>query len=321
MIDNTIQISNEDFEKAAVTYRKDLLRLPIITAQKTLQYMTCRFGVRYEEQVGQINSSVEIAPYKPGRRTNGNIANVYRALRTYFGSVNEDFEPNSLIQTILGHMASQAMGDEQMNTPSAREVLGAVAKSVGNALNKALWTAVRNPDGDKTKDLFDGFDTITSKEITAGNIAVDKHNLVQIDEEITVANAVDVAKYILGAMDDELRDEQCYMYTTFDFYQKYCEAYKLTSGGIPYNNQYKQTFVEGSNNNLEIIPLSSKKGSRFIHVSPKANMLFGCDQMSDTERVRVKEFSPDLLTFMMRMFAGCQFESIDPRRLMVAKLA
>lgn len=314
-----VSFTPEEFQRAASTFRKDLLRLPVISAQKTLQYMTVRPGILYEENVGSADVDIELAPYKPNRRTNLDLDLGIRALRTYFGSVNADFEPNKYIQTILGHKASQASGDGLASSVTAREVLGLISKRIGHKLNMAIWKAVRNPAGNTTMDLFDGFDTITQKEIEAGNIAADKGNLFEIPEEVTDVNAVDIAQEIMYAMSDELREEHCYMYCTTSFFDKYNKAYKLTGGGIPYNTQYKQTFVEGSNNLLELIPLASKKGSEFIHVSPKSNMLFGCDQMSDKESVKIGVFAPDTLTFMMRMLAGCQFESIDERRMLVAK--
>lgn len=316
-----LQFSNDDFQQAAATFRKELLRLPIIGAEATLKYMTIRPGVRYEEMVGQLTAGAEIAPYKAGKKSDADVKLIIRPLKTYFGSVNADFEPNSAIQTLLGHRASQASGDALATTISAHEVLSVIAKSVSHKLNMALWNAKRDPNGNTTATLFDGFDTITEQEIENGAISADEGNLVSIDEKITNANAVDVAKHILHSMDDSLRGEKCYMYVTMDFFDKYNEAYQLTHGGIAYNTQYTQTFVEGSNGLLEIVPLSSKKGSKFIHVSPKANILFGCDQMSDQETVRVKEYAPDILTMMMRMFAGCQFESIDKRRLLVAKIS
>lgn len=316
-----ITFSPEEFQQAAATFRKDLLRLPIISAQATLKYMTVRPGILYEESVGSADVDIELAPYKPNRRTNVDLDLGVRTLATYFGSVNGDFEPNKYIQTILGHKASQAMGGSLANTVSAREVLGLMGKKIGKKLNMALWCAVRNPNGHTTKDLFDGWDTITKKEIAAGAIAEDKGNYIEIKEEITDVNAVDIAQSIMYAMSEELREEHCYMYCTRNFYDKYCKAYQLTHGGVPYNTQYKQTCVEGSDGMLELRPLASKKGSEFIHVSPKENMLFGCDQMSDMESVNVEKFAPDTLTYESRMFAGCQFESIDNRRLMVAKIA
>jgi hypothetical protein len=50
-------------------------------------------------------------------------------------------------------------------------------------------------------------------------------------------------------------------------------------------------------------------------------MLVGYDQMGDTENVMVKEYEPFILSYIATMFFGCQFESIDKRRLKVIEIA
>lgn len=313
--------TEQDFQKAAIKFRKELLRLPIIGIRETLKYMTARPGVTYAEQVGSTSVDVEVAPYKPGQKTDANLDLVIRTLHTYFGSVNADFEPNAAIQTLLGHHASMGMDDGQKYTPTAREVLALVVKSVSQALNRAIWSAKRNAAGNKTIDLFDGFDTITKAEIEAGTIAASEKNYLKLDQKITAANAVDVFKEILFSLDPSLRSEQCFLYCDYATADAYNEGYLMTHSGIVYNDRYNQVAVEGSNNKLIIVPLASKEGSQFIHVSPRRNMLVGFDQQGDLESVKVKEYAPDILTFMMRLFFGTQFESIDRRRLFVAELA
>ena len=310
----------EDFQKAAITFRKDLLRLPIIGIQDTLQYMTPRPGVRYKELVGATSVDAQFAPYQAGRRSEANLDLNLRELCTYFGSVNADFEPNAEIQTLLGHKASQAMGDAMASTVQAQEVLACIAKSLSGNLNDAIFAAKRNPSGTKTMDLFDGFDTITEKEIGDSNIAQAKGNYFKFEEKIDSANAVDALKEVLHMMDPVLRSEDCFLFCSYDIYDAYNESYLLTHPGIVYNDKYNQVSVEGSNNRLTIVPLASKRDSKFIHISPKRNMLVGFDQMGDEESVNVKEFAPDILTFMARIFFGVQLESIDPRRLFVAEL-
>ena len=49
-------------------------------------------------------------------------------------------------------------------------------------------------------------------------------------------------------------------------------------------------------------------------------MLVGYDQMGDTENVMVKEYEPFILSYIATMFFGCQFESIDKRRLKVIEI-
>ncbi|MDE7159386.1 MAG: hypothetical protein K2O24_00875 [Muribaculaceae bacterium] len=311
-----------DFQEAARTYREELIHLTIIGLEEILPYVTVRPGVTYSETVGQASlGNVELAPYKKKRRAEAALDIVMRELKTYFGALNADFEPNQMISTILGHRASQAMGEALKSTPTAKEILALLVKAVARKLNLALWNAVRDAEGDTTADLFDGWDTITAREIKKGNIASAKGNYMKLTTEVDSTNAVSVMKKVMRALSTELRGEDCFIYCSQDLLDDYNEAYLLTHSGVAYNTKYNQVSVEGSNNRLTFVPLVSKTGSRFIHISTKENMLIGVDQLSDKERVDVGQYDPDVLTASMRMFFGVEFESIDPRRLMVVELA
>lgn len=310
--------SPEDFQQAAIKYRSELLMLPIIGCQDTLQFMTSRPGIRYKERVGTMTGDAQFAPYNPARSTDYNLNLSYREIETFFGSVVAKFEPNSAISTLLGTGATK--GDGQMTTPTAKHVLSLIAKNLSEHLNDAIWNGVRNANGTTTKDLFNGFDTITQSEITAGEISADKGNYMKLSEEITSANAVDIAKDILFSLDPRLRSQDLYIYCSQDFVDKYNEGYLLTHGGISYNTQYGQLAVEGSNGKLKFVPLYNKANSKFMHVTTKSNMLVGFDQMGDVENVMVKEYEPFILTYIATMFFGVQFESLDKRRFKTIEL-
>ena len=315
-----LQFTLEEYQDAARKYRKDLLMLPIVGIHDTIQFMTGRPGIRYKESVAAMNGDAQFAPYKPARRTDFNLNLDFRTLETFFGSVVAQFEPNSAISTLLGAIGD-TKGDGQMQTPTAKHVLALIAKSLSEHLNNAIWAGVRDASGDTTMDLFDGFDTITDNEISEGTIAEENGNYIKLADEITTANAVDAAKEVLWSMDPHLRAQTCYMFCSQDFVDKYNEGYLLTHAGINYNNQYQQTAVEGSNGRLILCPLANKADSKYIHVSPKINMLVGYDQMGDTDNVMVKEYEPFILSYIATMFFGVQFESIDKRRLKVVELA
>lgn len=308
----------KDYQEAAIKYRSELLMLPIIGCQDTLQYMTARPGIRYKERVGTMTGDAQFAPYNPSRSTDYNLNLSYREIETFFGSVVAKFEPNSAISTLLGTGATK--GDGQMSTPTAKHVLSLIAKNLSEHLNDAIWNGVRNANGTTTKDLFNGFDTITQSEITAGEISADKGNYMKLSEDISSANAVDVAKEILFSLDPRLRSQDIYLYCSQDFVDKYNEGYLLTHGGIPYNTQYGQQAVEGSNGKLKFVPLYNKANSKFMHVTTKSNMLVGFDQMGDIENVMVKEYEPFILSYIATMFFGVQFESLDKRRFKTIEL-
>ena len=310
----------QEYQEAAVKWRSDLLMLPIIGIQDTLKYMTSRPGIRYKEQVGALSGDAQFGPYKPSRSTDFNLNLDYRTLETFLGSVVAKFEPNSAVSTLLGQIGD-TKGDGQMKTPTAMHVLALIAKSLSEHLNEAIWAGQRNPNGDTSLDLFDGFDTITAKEITAGAIAREEGNYMKLTDTITHDNAVDIAKEILFSLDPRLRAQDLYMFCTQDFADAYNESYLLTHGGINYNTKYGQDTVEGSNGRLHIIPMYNKISSKFIHICPKVNMLVGYDQMGDMESVMVKEFEPFILSYIATMFFGVQFESIDKRRFKVIELA
>lgn len=309
-----------DYQSAARTYRSDLLRLPILSLDDELAHMTLRPGVRYSEVVGTTDLDVELQPYVRNARQKVDLELGLRELRTYFGTVNADFDPNKNISTLMGHRASQAMGDALATTPQAHEVLALVPKKIGKKLKTALFKAVRNAKGKTTNDLFDGFDTIAEREIAAGNISAALGNYIKLSGKPDKFNTLELCQEILDAMSPELRAEDCTMYVPQTFLDNYNRSYKLDGGALVYKDKYDQTFVEGSQGRLRIVPLVGKAGSNIIQICPESNMLVGCDQLSDKESVRVANYEPDTFTLMMRMFFGCEYESIDPRRLLIAEI-
>ena len=167
----------EEWREAAHKYSKELLMLPLFGCKETLDFMTGRPGVRYKESVGTIGLDAQFAPYKPDAKSAADLSLSFRTLETFLGSVVKEFEPNSAYRTLL-HMGA-TKGSGQASTPTAREVLGLIGKSLSYHLNNAIWSAKRNDNGTTTAELFNGFDTITQAEITAGNISAGKKNYVK----------------------------------------------------------------------------------------------------------------------------------------------
>lgn len=319
MATGIVQFSIENYQEAAVKSRSELLMLPIIGSKETLDHMTGRPGIRYKERVGSAAFSAQFAPYNASRRQNSNLKITYRDLETHLGSVVADFEPNSAVSSILGQGATK--GDGQAVTPTAEMVLALMGKSLSYNLNQAIWNGEYNANGTTTHDLFDGFDTITDKEIAAGNISNANGNLLELNLEITADNAYEVFRQILKKIAPELRARKAYIYCSQDVVDAYNESYLKTHGGVMYNRKFEQTSVEGSNGNLVFVPLANKADSKYIHISTKENMLYGYDTMSDEAQILVKEYAPFVLSYVATMFFGVQFESIDKRVLTVVKLA
>ena len=313
-----VNITVEQLSKSALKFRKEILMMPVMSMRENwLPYVSLRPGIRYAEQVGQMSGSAEIGPYSEDYIDDSDVKIVPRTLYTYFGSLQKKFSPNSVYQSIYGSAITK--GEALKTTDITRQVLNYLSMKVGESLFDHQWDAVRNDEGHKTVDLFDGYDTITKKEITAGNISVANGNMVNVDTSaIDATNAVDTLKAIYRAADPHLRKAKTNMFVTPSIFDAYCDDYKQTTGAIAYNTQFKQTFVEGSENRCSIIPVTNKAGSAYIHLTTKQNMLAGCNQEGDEEEVSVEKYEAFRLLFVMTMFWGVEFESISKERLLVA---
>lgn len=314
-----INISDAELKKSAVTYRKELLMMPVIAAEATLQHMTPRPGVAGREVLGQLSGGIELGPYDPKRYDDDGLDIKPRTLETYLGSVIKRFDLNSVAKTVYGSLTTQ--GEALTSLDLARQVLNYLSMQLGRNLNLHIWNAKRNDTGDKTADLFDGFDTITQKEIAAGTIDTSEGNFMQLSQAIDESNATDILMSIYENADDILQGVPTKMFVPISVYRAYNKDYLASFGNVVYNAQFKKTYLEGTDNLCELVPLVSKKGSPFIHLTTKSNMIYGYGDGLDSEKIAIEKHHEFLLSFVATMFFGCQFETINKERLMVAKLA
>ena len=314
-----INISDAELQKSAVTYRKELLMMPVIAAEATLQHMTPRPGVAGREVLGQLSGGIELGPYDPKRYDDDGLDIKPRTLETYLGSVIKRFDLNSVAKTVYGSLTTQ--GEALTSLDLARQVLNYLSMQLGRNLNLHIWNAKRNDTGNKTKDLFDGFDTITQKEIAAGTIDTTEGNFMQLSQAIDESNATDILMSIYESADDILQGVPTKMFVPISIYRAYNKDYLASFGNVVYNTQFKKTYLEGTDNLCELVPLVSKKGSPYIHLTTKSNMIYGYGDGLDSEKIAIEKHHEFLLSFVATMFFGCQFEAINKERLMVAKLA
>jgi len=307
------------YQEAATKYRKALLALPTEGLEEIKPYVSFRYGIRYKESVGVLSLDAQFQPYKHNIKTGKDADIAFRELETFLGAIDYEFEPNSAATLVIGQKAA-TKGEAMKNAEIVKEVLIEIGKKLSENLNAVLWSAVRNANGTTTADLFNGWDTITRKEITDGKIAAGKGNYVELNSAITALNAVDVLKGIYRSANKELRRQKTIMFVTQDIMDAYEDAYFALHSATPWVKGFEQHVLEGSNGRCEIVPLSSKEGSSFIHLTTKENMLIGVDLMGDEENIQIEHFSAFTLEYVATMFFGVNFESIDPRRLLVAKL-
>lgn len=304
--------------QAGHKFRKELLMMPVAQLKPIIQHMTLRKGIRGKETVGEMTGDIEIRPYKSEKGATDSFGAEPRTLETFMGDVVEEFDPYKLSNTIYG----DAVGKDQKSIPMAKKVALRMAQLATKNLAKNIGNAVRNSSGTKTVDLFDGFVTIANKEIAAGRISTEKGNMVDLPV-LTFNNVVDkLQEYYQDGSSEELQEQQSKLFLPRNIYNMYCKAYKAETGATPYNTQYKKTFLEGTDDHCELVPSTWLRNSSRLILSTKDNMLVGVDQMSDIEKVRIRECdNPKALQFFMVLYFGTQFETISKEMFNIGKIA
>lgn len=305
-------------QKSATTYEKDLLIMPVTSAEATLLHMSGRPGLHGDLVFGQLDGDAELGPYKSSRNGQGQFTISPRTLELHLGNCALNFDPNDVWNTVYGQLVVQ--GESLKSVDINKSILFATAGKLGKKINMAIFSGKHNADGDTTADLFDGFDTITAAEIAAGNIASAKGNYTEV-AAITQENAIDVFNAIYDAADDELKSLPCKIYCTREAKTAYDRAYQMQHGALPYNTEFKKTFLEGSDGMWEFCPLASKKGSSYIHVSPQQNMVYGYGAgQFPGETLSIEKYSSWNLTLEAAFAFGVQFQSVGKEVLLVAKV-
>lgn len=321
-----VVITPQELATSAAKIRPELLKMPILALGPMLHFFSVRTGIRHSETVGQLDGNFEMAPYDPYRVTRDNVSVKGRKLCTYFGDVVVEFDPNSVYQSIYG--SSIVKGEGLKNVPIVQQVLSFMAAKIGKGFALHMFDAVRNENGTKTVDLFDGADTVARKEITAGNISVANGNLFEFTDKIDSTNAVDLITDFCRSAHDELlavedgedsKADGLNLYVPRSIVYAYRDDYKATTGHTPTYDKFNQTTVEGFSN-IRLVPFAGKANSDIIQLSTKNNMLIGTDQMGGHENITVEKHHPFLLQFIAAMFWGFDYESISPERLLVGKL-
>ena len=314
----TITISDAELKKSATKYKQQLIITPIISASRTLQHMSGRPGIAGRLVVGQLSGDIELGPYNATRVDENGVSIMPRVLETYLGSVVKRFDPNEAAKTIWGLLTAQ--GEGLKTADISQQVLTYFASRLGKSLGDCIWSAVRNDSGTKTKDLFDGFDTITKKEIDANKISTTEGNLYEFGEAITKTNAVEMLQSFYESASDELQDQETKLYLPVSVYNAYKKDYQVRFNGVPYNTSYEKVYLEGSNGKCELVPMSSKKGSPYLHLTTASNMLYGYGAGLSDENIAIEKHHEFLLSYVSTMYFGVQFESISKELLCVGKL-
>lgn len=313
------RITPAELETSCKTYKRELLMQPVeVMKDNTLKYITLVPGVRNQLTFGELKGDAQLGPWKKDRKSDADYKIEGRTLQVWPGNCAYDFNPMEIFQSIYGQsiMQGKAMTLHQI----ARLVATYFAAKVGQHLNDHVWDAVRNVNGNKTEDLFDGFDTIIGKEITAEKLSAAKGNLYEFDAAISESTATEQLKDFYRHANKFLRGRECYMYLTESAYWNYIDDYQARHGSLPYNESFEKNVLEGSNGKCHFVVLNNMADSKYLKITTKPNLLLGTDINAQENHVGIEKYSSWQLTFEYAAVYGAQIRTLAPEALFVGKL-
>lgn len=288
--------------------------MAFVELQPLFAHLTPVYGIQGKATVGTSKSKAQLRPYRTAKDASFTGDILLREIETFLGDVVEEFDPQELWSTAYGAVVSKKPTEADITKHMAM----LMPMSVGEELAASIFTAKRKADGNTTMDLFDGFETIIDNDKVAGKISLANKNLVSLGQ-INSANAVDMVKQFYRSCHRLLRRQKTKLYLPIEVYDMYNDCYQTDHGALPYNKEFKKTFVEGSDNKCELVPMEDMSGTRMI-LTTKRNMLVGMDRSSTHERVEVRRVdNPKVVQFFMMTYFGTQFRSVDEREMLVGE--
>lgn len=146
---------------------------------------------------------------------------------------------------------------------------------------QAVFKGVLNSAGTNPGDTMTGLvKLIADGSLPAGNIAA-------APGTITAANAGDKLKAVLDLVDDTYYDMPMVCLVAPKVARMYNEWYKTTTGSVPYNMEYKKTFLEGTM--IEIVSEPGLSGTNHVIITPSENLFWLVDDEANMEKVQVEK--------------------------------
>lgn len=297
-------------------FRKECMLIVMASVEEVTKHMRVINGLKGKETEATIVPQAKFRPYHSEKVVGGTGGLTARTLETFPLEILEEFDPENLYTTIFG----TPVDVEKINLDIVRRILTEEMKNASNGLCDIIFKGVRNASGTGALDGFNGFDKIIADEITAGNIALSAGNYTNLGE-VNATNIGDVWKRMYRKMDEKLRggaNKQLKLICSFTEYDMYKNWYAQQFGQGNFAGTPEQTFLDGTANKVQIVPLPGMDGVDHCFITVQENMKVGFDVMSNATKfdVRVPD-NPNVVQMHAKIYMGVDFANVDKEFLMV----
>ena len=306
--------------ESGTRYRKTALEMPYLLVQESTKYMTEVHQLRGSEVEGYIDEEGNYKPYKTPWDPSGAAPIKARTLTTHHLQYEAEFDPEPLLKTIYSKPIDKI---PMITQEMVKKIAVAKMRAISEGLNECIWQGVRDENSTDNLANFDGFATIIRQEISAGNIALNKGNYMQLGG-INEYNAGVKLQLIWERRNRKIKRADMFaedwivdvLYNKWYRNQNFNNANTDTDG--------TQKFLIGTEKKCRLVSCPGMEGMGYVILTDgKRNMRVGIDGIGTGEDAtgnfilrngnNIKE---------VQMFTDCwmgvNFTSVDARFLMTA---
>ena len=297
-------------------FRKECMLIVMAAVEEVTKHMRVINNLKGKETEATIVPQAKFRPYHSEKVVSGTGGLTARTLETFPLEILEEFDPENLYTTIFG----TPVNVEKINLDIVRRILTEEMNNASRGLCDLIFKGVRVADGTGALDGFNGFDTIIANEITAGNIGLSAGNFTNLGE-VNATNIGDMWKRMYRKMDEKLRGgatKKLILVCSFTEYDMYKNWYAQQFGAGNFAGTPEQTFLDGTANKVQIVPLPGMDGTSHSFITVQENMKVGFDVLSNATKfdVRIPD-NPNVVQMHAKIYMGVDFANISKEFLMV----
>lgn len=297
-------------------FRKECMLIVMAAVEEVTRHMRVINGLKGKETEATIVPQAKFRPYHSEKVVSGTGGLTARTLETFPLEILEEFDPENLYTTIFG----TPVDAEKINLDIVRRILTEEMNNASRGLCDLIFKGVRVADGTGALDGFDGFDTIIAKEIAAGNIGLSAGNFTNLGE-VNATNIGDAWKRMYRKIAETLRGgatKKLKLICSFTEYDMYKNWYAQQFGAGNFPGTPEQTYLDGTANKVQIVPLPGMDGANHCFITVQENMKVGFDVLSNATKfdVRIPD-NPNVVQMHAKIYAGVDFANISKEFLMV----
>lgn len=297
-------------------FKKECMLIIMAAVEEVTKHMRVITGLKGKETEATIVPQAKFRPYHSEKVVSGTGELTARTLTTLPLEILEEFDPEDLYTTIFG----QPVEAEKINLDIVRRILTEEMANASRGLCDLIFRGVYNASGTGALDGFNGFDTIIALEKAAGNISLANGNFTNLGE-VDSTNIGDVWKRMYRKMNENLRGgatKQLKLICSFAEYDMYKNWYAQQFGAGNFAGTPEQTYLDGTANKVQIVPLPGMDGTAHCFITTQENMKVGFDLMSNATKfdVRVPD-NPNVVQMHAKVYMGVDFANVSADFLMV----